>query len=217
MMKKSLPVVLSSLLVVSSPLVAISVPQSVSAAESNALKSAPNESVELQTEYNVNLSPEEDYEIFTFVDPNEPKILEEKFENFNVGVQNPLNLIIDKKDQNSTNVVVPDGPVFTWEYVDTTYGNNVAYSKASTFLVNAFMAGLSATVLGKITSNFWAGSAGYALGTLTVPSGNYQWWTVKKWIDQDAYNIYFRYEIKFYSDSGRTKLIDTVTYVERAA
>lgn len=159
----------------------------------------------------------EEIDMEVFVDPNEPKEHTEDVSAYKDGKKTkPVESLARKNDSGGSYVVVPNSSVYTWSYVNTTYGNNVAYNNVSNFLANAFVAGLSATVLGKISSTFFAGSAGYALGKLGIPKGTNYWYTVKKWIDQDAYNVYFKYEIKYYSNSTRTNLLKTYTYVERA-
>lgn len=159
----------------------------------------------------------EQIDMEVFIDPNEPKEHTENVSKYENGKKTKVVDSVARKDNSAgTYVVVPDGAVYTWSYVNTTYGNNVAYNNVSNFLANAFVAGLSATVLGKVSSTFFAGSAGYALGKLSIPKGTNYWYTVKKWIDQDAYNVYFKYEIKYYSNSTRTNLLKTYTYVERA-
>lgn len=225
-LKKILPVALSITLVTSS--FALALPQGANAQESK----VKNKNIEDVTNVNtpgyemidlVDVDDEgyeeggHDFEMVTIVDPNEPKTFTEAIENFKTGEQKELGIIPTKKKNGiGTNVVISDGAIFTWDYYGTTYGNNVFQSDATYFLTNAFIAGLSATVVGKVGSKFFAGSAGWAFGKLSVPQSAHHWYTVKKWKDEDAYNVYFRYEIKYYSDSARTKLLKTLTYVERA-
>lgn len=114
------------------------------------------------------------------------------------------------------NVPISDGPVYTWDYVGRTYGNNIFETKSYSFLSNAVVAGLSATVIGRISSAFWGGVTGYILGGISISSGKYYWWTVDKWIDNDATYYYFKYDVKVYSNSSRTNLVDSYFTVERA-
>ncbi|MBD1381018.1 hypothetical protein [Metabacillus arenae] len=114
-------------------------------------------------------------------------------------------------------VNVPDGPVYTWDYVGTTKGNNVFYNESRSWLSKALMAGISATIVGQIGTAFWAGVAGYAMGSVKLPKDKNYWWKVKKWMDSDSKYYYFKYEIKIYSNSSRTKLVDSYFTIERAS
>lgn len=107
------------------------------------------------------------------------------------------------------NYVYPTEGTFNWTFKGTTYGDNVFYNESYSFLLGASVAGLSGSILGLITSKFKSGVAGYILGKISFPQPTNYWWTVKKWEDKDAYNVYVKYDIKLYSNSGRTKLVDS--------
>ncbi|AFQ13090.1 hypothetical protein OCD90_11005 [Bacillus pacificus] len=124
--------------------------------------------------------------------------------------QAPLNPITPK-DSDQIQYVHPTAGTFNWKYVTTTYGNNVFYNASYRFMVNAAIAGLGAGIIAKIGNTFASGVAGYVIGGLSLPKSKNYWWTVQKWKDQDAYNVYIKYNIKVYSDSGRTKLVDSYT------
>lgn len=107
------------------------------------------------------------------------------------------------------NYVHPTEGTFNWKYVTTTYGDNIFYNASYNFMINAAIAGLGGSVIAKLTNGFAAGVAGYVTSNLSIPKGKSLWWTVQKWQDQDAYNVYVKYNVKIYSDSGRTKLVDS--------
>lgn len=118
-------------------------------------------------------------------------------------------------------VQIADGAVYTWKYVDTTYGSNVLSNTVSTWLAKAVVGGISATAVGKLTNVFWAGVAGSITGGAndSIPKyiGKNTWWKVKKYYDKDAYNLYVKYSISIYSDSARKKLISQYIEVHKGA
>ncbi|MGE6619194.1 hypothetical protein [Bacillus mycoides] len=120
--------------------------------------------------------------------------------------QAPFNPIVST-DQ--PNYVHPTEGTFNWKFVNTTYGDNVFYNQSSSFLFNAATAGFSAGILAKISGKFATGVAGYILGGVKFPQATNYWWVVKKWTDQDAYNVYVKYDVKLYSNSSRTKLVSS--------
>ena len=121
------------------------------------------------------------------------------------------------EEEVSTHVVVPDGAVFTWEYVDTTYSSDVVHSQVVPWFGKIVSGGLSATIVGKIPINFFKGVAATLGGaaTLSIKPTDVTYYKVVKSIDTDSYNIYLKYEVKQYSDKARTKLIKQWSEVHR--
>ncbi|KXY65944.1 hypothetical protein, partial [Bacillus cereus] len=87
-------------------------------------------------------------------------------------------------------VVINDGS-YNWRYLNTYYESNVFSNTATSWLITAASGGIAGSIIGKAASDLKVGT-------------NY-WWTVKKYVDKDAYNVYVKYDIKIYSNSSRTK------------
>jgi hypothetical protein len=115
-------------------------------------------------------------------------------------------------------VIVSDGGTFTWDYVNTMYGNNVAYNNITYYSGKAVAGGLSAWFVSKLPTYFLKGAAGSvaATATLNIKASQNTWWTVRKWTDYDAYNEWVKYEVKLYSNSGRTNLIKSYVQVHKS-
>lgn len=118
-------------------------------------------------------------------------------------------------------VQIPDGASYTWDYVDTTYNSNVLSNQVSSWLAVAVYAGISATLIGKVSSTFFKGVAGSITvrGAQKVPAylGKNVWWKVVKYYDHDAYNIYTKYSITLYSNSSRTNQISQWIEIHKGA
>lgn len=140
--------------------------------------------------------------------------------NENVQEVSPFSKIITPS-KTAPRVQVPDSTVYSWKYVDTTYGSNVLSNTASGWLVKAVAGGLSATAVGKVSGLFFKGAAGSITGTATVklPSyvGKNTWWKLKKYYDYDAYNLYTKYSVSIYSNSSRTNLVTQYIEIHKGA
>lgn len=120
-------------------------------------------------------------------------------------------------------VVVSDGARFTWEYETTTYGSDKlvknGYSWIATAISGAvtgfggyaiaalFATPKNAAIASGIATSLWA------KGTSGLPSTQYTYWTVKRYVDKDAYNLYKKYVIYVYKDKAKTKLHRSFTEV----
>ncbi|MGG0240670.1 hypothetical protein [Bacillus rhizoplanae] len=131
---------------------------------------------------------------------------QQNFESFLQSGQVPFSSVAPIQEPN---YVYPTEGSFNWTFKGTSYGNNVFYNSSYSYLVGAVTAGLSGSILALITSKFASGVAGYILGSVSLPKPTNYWWTIKKWEDKDAYNVYVKYDIKIYSDSSRSKLVDS--------
>lgn len=117
--------------------------------------------------------------------------------------------------KNPRAVAGPIDGIYTWEYVNTTNQNNVFYSTSSDFLITTATGGLSSSVIKHISSTTGKIIAGYLFNKASISKQKYYWWTTKKYMDEDLGYFYFKYDVKIYSDSKRTKLVDSYIDIEK--
>lgn len=113
-------------------------------------------------------------------------------------------------------VVINDGG-YNWKYLTTYNGSNVFSNTTTSWLLTAAgggIAGWAGKAIGNaILSNIAGALVGKASSDLNVGTNYY--WTVKKYVDKDAYNVYVKYDIKIYSNSSRTKLVKSYVQVHK--
>lgn len=159
--------------------------------------------------YSIDISPEqyqqdlEGLDIYSVYEPEASDLIKtpSTSKNFNDGMKPTM--VIDEGGYN-------------WTYLETTYGSDVLINKTYSFLLNAAIAGTAATIVGKIGTAFWSGIAGYQLGKVTFAEPKSYWWKVKKYQDKDSMNYYTKYNVSMYSNSARTKLVDSFTTAHTA-
>lgn len=120
-------------------------------------------------------------------------------------------------DEMSSYVIVNDGPIFNWKYVDTVYSSDLATSKVIPWFGRIVAGGLSATIVKRVPTSFFKGVAGTLGGAATAsikPTAT-TYYKVVKYTDSDAYNVYFRYVVYQYSDKARTKLIKQYSEIHK--
>ncbi|MED0935806.1 hypothetical protein P4T37_03600 [Bacillus mobilis] len=113
-------------------------------------------------------------------------------------------------------VVINDGS-YNWRYLNTYYESNVFSNTATSWLITAASGGIAGWAAKFFVKEVWRGVAGSIIGKAAsdLKVGTNYWWTVKKYVDKDAYNVYVKYDIKIYSNSSRTKLVKSYIQVHK--
>lgn len=120
-------------------------------------------------------------------------------------------------------VVINDSSNFSWEYETTTYGSDKLVKNGYSWLATGILAvpagwtsyGLvtlfsttkAKTIAGTIAASLWG------KGIKDVASSQYTYWTVKRYVDKDSYNVYHKYVVRTYADSRKTQLLEAFTEV----
>ncbi|MGN7194899.1 hypothetical protein ACTHS9_12220 [Bacillus mycoides] len=122
-----------------------------------------------------------------------------------------------KPDKDSPQrAVIADGS-YNWRYLNTYYESNVFSNTGTSWLIAAVSGGISGWAAKIILKQVWSGVVGNLVGKASsdLKVGTNYWWTVKKYVDKDAYNVYVKYDIKIYSNSSRTKLVKSYVQVHK--
>lgn len=123
----------------------------------------------------------------------------------------------------STRVIINDGANFNWKFDKTINGSDKlvknGYSWLTTIILGGSGAGAGYALTTLFTSALAKSVAGgmaaavWSKGVNGLPKTQYTYWTVKKYVDKDAYNIYNRYVVYMYTDKAKTKLKTSFTEV----
>lgn len=122
-------------------------------------------------------------------------------------------------------VRVSDGAQFHWTYDETTYGTDKMVNQGYSWLTTIFLGGSGSLVTYWIAKLFIKQSAKAAVasgmasaiwsrGTSGLDKNQSTYWTVKKYVDKDAYNMYNKFVVYVYKDKAKKKLITSFTEVQ---
>lgn len=117
-------------------------------------------------------------------------------------------------------VNIPDGPVYTWDYVATYNFNNrmdnLLISQVYQWLIKGY--GYSITrYIPEARTRTLANGLIAQVAKKVVPKQATAYWTIKKYKDEDKYNVYVKQVIKVYSNSAKTKLAHSTFVIEKYA
>ncbi|PGO56280.1 hypothetical protein CN980_31965 [Bacillus cereus] len=144
-----------------------------------------------------------------YKEPIQPQIIESEvkspFKDPGMSVNQNGTLMIQDGGQK---VIVADGG-FNWQWLGSYDGDNVAWSTFDKHMSSALMAGLGGSIAGIVVYNFAKGVAGYITGqlinTIHKNANEKIWYTVHKFYDYDAVNVYVKYRVWVYSDPSRSR------------
>lgn len=105
-------------------------------------------------------------------------------------------------------VIISEG-TYNWRWLGSYDGDNVAWSTFDKHMSSALMAGLGGSIAGIIVNTFAKGVAGYITGQLInnihKNANEKVWFTVHKFYDYDAVNVYVKYRVWVYSSPSRER------------
>ena len=125
-------------------------------------------------------------------------------------------------DTISPMMVIPDGS-FTWTQDDTIYGSDKLVKDGWSWLATIMLGGSTGLLSFWVSKLFVSGEAAAVAGSMAgsvfgkatngMTGTSYTYWTVKKYVDKDAYNLYDKYVVYMYTDKAKTKLKTSFTEV----
>ncbi|PDZ06301.1 hypothetical protein CON03_08580 [Bacillus cereus] len=179
------------------------VPFSDAQASENTQKTVANHSETIQSQIVSNESKA------PFKAPIQPQIIESEakspFKDPGLSVNQNGTLMIQDGGQK---VIVNDGG-FNWQWLGSYDGDNVAWNAFDKHMSSALIAGLGGSIAGILVKNFAKGVAGYItsqlIGSIHKNANENVWFTVHKFYDYDAVNVYVKYRVWVYSSPSRER------------
>ncbi|WP_142827302.1 hypothetical protein [Planococcus soli] len=123
----------------------------------------------------------------------------------------------------TTQMIINDSANFNWKFDKTIYGSDKLVKNGYSWLTTLVLRGSGAGAGYALTTLFTSAAAKSVAGGMAgavwvrgvkgLPTTQYTYWTVKKYVDKDAYNIYNRYVVYMYTDKAKTKLKTSFTEV----